>query len=164
MSPKERQREARRRYVIDRQQLPVIALALGVSEASVRRWKAAAREAGDDWDMARAASTVSGESLDALIVTVVEDYVVQHQATIEDLKASELTAIEKAKVLAALADSFNKTIGAAGRISPKISELGVAMDVLKRLGAFVHERFPEHGPAFLEILEPFGQTIAEAYR
>ena len=160
----EKAREARRRYVLDRQQLPTIAIGLGVSTATVRRWKSAAREAGDDWDAARAAATVSGEGFDALIVSVVEDYVIQHQSTIEELKTAELAPAEKAKVLAALADSFNKTVKAAGRMSPKISELGVAMDVLQRLGDFVHEAFPQHGAAFVEILEPFGERIAAEYR
>lgn len=160
----EKAREARRRYVLDRQQLPTIAIGIGVSVPTVRRWKAAAREVGDDWDAARAAATVSGEGFDALIISVVEDYVVQHQSTIEELKAAQLAPAEKAKVLAALADSFNKTVKAAGRMSPKISELGVAMDVLQRLGDFVHESFPQHAGAFLEILEPFGERIAAEYR
>ena len=161
----ERQREARRRYVSERQQLPTIAIGLGVSEPTLRRWKAAARLAGDDWDTARAAAIASGESLDALIATLIEDYVIQHQATIDALKeGADIDPINRAKVLASLADSFNKTIKAAGRASPKISELGVAMDVLKRFGEFVARDFPGHAPALLEVLEPFGDVLAEAYR
>lgn len=161
----ERQREARRRYVHERQQLPTIGVGLGVSEATLRRWKAAARLAGDDWDVARAAALAAGDSLDQLIVALIEDYVIQHQATIDALKASEAVGpADRAKILASLADSFNKTIKAAGRASPKISELGVAMDVLRRLGDYIAQHFPEHGPAFVEVLEPFGAAIAEAYR
>lgn len=161
---RDKRREARRRYVFDRQALSVVAIATKVSEASLRRWKADAKAAGDDWDVARSANTVAGEGLERLIVDVVQDYVVVHQATIEDLRADKaLAAAEKAKILAGLADSFNKTVNAAGRVSPKISELGVAMDVLKRLGEFVLRDHPDLAPALLEILEPFGATLGEVY-
>lgn len=156
-------REARKRYVYERQALPTIAIALGVSEASLRRWKRDAGARGDDWDVARSANTIAGEGLDKLVMEVVQDYVTVHQATIEDLRSAEMSAAEKAKVLAGLADSFNKTVNAAGRVSPKISELGVAMDVLKRLGDFVGREFPAAAPALLEIIDPFGQHLAEVY-
>lgn len=161
----DKKREARRKYVYDRQALPAVAVFSGVPEATLRRWKRDAKVSGDDWDAARAANTIAGGGLDALIVEVVQDYVTVHQATIEDLRNDgDLTAAEKAKVLAGLADSFNKTVNAAGRVSPKISELGVAMDVLRRLGEFVAQRRPDLTGPLLEILEPFGQALAEAYQ
>lgn len=158
-------REARRAYVHDRQALPTIAIALGVPERTIRRWKAEAGADGDNWDNARAANTIAGDGLDALIAEVVEDYVVMHRATIDDLKnAKDMPAGERAKILAALADSFTKTVSAAGRISPKISELGVAMDVLKRLAEFASRRRPDLAPGLLELLEPFGVEIAGTYQ
>lgn len=161
---RDKRREARRRYVFDRQALPVVALATKVSEATLRRWKADAKASGDDWDVARSANAVAGEGLERLIVDVVQDYVVVHQATIEDLRASrDISAMDKAKILAGLADSFNKTVNAAGRVSPKISELGVAMDVLKRFAEFVTREHPAVAPALLEVLEPFGQRLGEVY-
>lgn len=161
----DKKREARKRYVFDRQALPVVALAIGASEATVGRWKREARDAGDNWDTARSAQTIAGEGLQALVMTVVEDYVVQHQATIEMLRTdAELSPGEKAKVLASLADAFQKTVASAGRLTPKVSELGVAMDVLRRLAEYVRERHPRHAPALLEILEPFGNLISEVYQ
>lgn len=160
----DKKREVRRRYVFDRQALPTISIAVDVSEHTLRRWKRDASSRGDDWDVARGANTIAGEGLDRLIIEVVQDYVTVHQATIEDLRSEpDMKAADKAKILAALADSFNKTISAAGRISPKISELGVAMDVLKRLADFISSQHPAHAPALLEIIEPFGQTLAEVY-
>jgi hypothetical protein len=156
--------EARRRYVHDRQALPTVAIALDVPEGTLRRWKRDAGLAGDDWDMARSASLIAGDGLEHLVGSVVQDYVIVHQATIEELKAAgDIAPLEKAKILASLADSFNKTVGAAGRVSPKISELGVAMDVLKRLGEFVAREHPSAVPALLEVLEPFGRTLGEVY-
>lgn len=160
----ERRRDARRAFVHDRLAVPTIAITLGISEATLRRWKREARIGGDDWDTARAAATVSGGGLEQLVTQVVEEYVIAHQATLEALKTNtEISPVEKAKVLAGLADAFNKTVSSAGRLSPKISELGVAMDVLKRLGDFITQRYPQHAPALLEVIEPFGDTLAEAY-
>jgi hypothetical protein len=157
-------RAARQRYVHERQTLPLIALALTVPERTIRRWKAEAGERGDNWDAARASSTIAGEGLEAVVASVIQDYVALHQATIEDLKTAEgLAPIEKAKILAALADSFNKTVSAAGRVSPKISELGVAMDVLRRLADFVSRNHPDVAPALLEVLEPFGEQLGGVY-
>lgn len=157
-------RAARQRYVHERQALPVIALALGVPERTLRRWKTEAVEQGDNWDAARASSTIAGEGLEAVVAAVIQDYVILHQATIEDLKQAEgILPIERAKILASLADSFNKTVSAAGRVSPKISELGVAMDVLRRLADFVSRHHPDVAPALLEVLAPFGEQLGGVY-
>ncbi|HEY9212074.1 MAG TPA: DUF1804 family protein [Ancylobacter sp.] len=160
-----KKRDVRRKYVIERQSLGTLALLVGVPETTLRRWKREAKEQGDDWDIARSASTVSGEGLDTLIAEVVEDYVIQHKATIDALKDDhKLGAGEKAKILASLADSFNKTIGAAGRLSPQISQLGVAMDVLRRLGDYIARHHPANVALFIEVLEPFGETLPDAYK
>lgn len=160
----DKKRDARRHYVFDRQAMPTIALLVGVSEATLRRWKRDATERGDDWGIARSANMIAGGGFDRLVTDVVQDYVTMHQATIEDLRnAVDLKPIDKAKILAALADSFNKTVNAAGRVSPKISELGVAMDVLKRLADFVSRQYPAAAPHLLEVIEPFGQHLSEVY-
>lgn len=159
----DKKREVRKAYVFARQSAPMIAATLGVSEGTIRRWKREAREAGDDWDRARAANTLAGEGLDALVAQVVEDFVVLYQATIDDVKEEEgLKAEDRVKLLASLADAFNKTLASAGKASPKLSALGIANDVLRRLGEFVARRYPQHGAAILEILEPFAAELAEA--
>lgn len=158
-------REARRKYVIERQPLSMVALMVKVPESTLRRWKRAAKDAGDDWDTARAAAMVSGDGLDAAMSKLIEDYVVQHQSAIDCLnEEKDLSAAGKAKVLASLADSFNKTINSAGRVSPQISQLGVAMDVLRRLGDFIAANHPHEVDTFLAVLEPFGETLPEAYK
>lgn len=156
-------RDARAKYIYERFTLPQIALAIGASEPTVRRWKAEARADGDDWDQARVASSMSGQGLERIVAQVVQDYVIQHQATIEQLKEAEIAPADKAKILSALADSFNKTVSAAGRLTPKISELGVAMDVLDRLAKYVAARRPEGADALLAVLEPFGAELGRIY-
>lgn len=157
-------REARKKYIYERQALPTIALAIGCAEATLRRWKREAASSGDDWDQARAANSFASGGLDNLIIEVVQDYVTMHQATIEDLRNNPgIDAMDKARVLASLADAFTKTVNAAGRISPKISELGVAMDVLKRLVEFTTREYPQIAPSLLEVIEPFGSHLGEVY-
>ncbi|PZU89082.1 MAG: hypothetical protein DI527_16240 [Chelatococcus sp.] len=157
-------REARKLYAFKRQSLPTIAMTLTVSEATLRRWKADAKARGDDWDVARAANMVAGEGLEAVVATVIEDFVVLYQATIEAVKGDpDIAATDRVKAMASLADAFHKTIAASGRVSPKISELGVAMDVLKRLADFTRQHHPDRAGLLLEVLEPFGLHLSEVY-
>jgi len=160
----DKKRDARRRYVRERQGLPMIALATGIPERTIARWKAEAKADGDDWEASRAANTISGDGLDAVLIEVIEDYIVQHRAAIEDLKTEKgLSAIDRAKTIASLSDSFTKMISASGKVSPKISELGIAMDVLTRLGDFIGRTRPDLAPALLEVLEPFGEALSQSY-
>lgn len=160
----DKKREARKAYVFQRQSMPTISLTLGVSVATLGRWKKDAKSRGDDWDVARSAHMIAGDGLEAVVAAVVEDFVVLFQASIEQLKNDDqMPADHRVKHMAALSDAFNKMVAAAGRVSPKISELGVANDVIKRLAEFIRAHYPQHAAAFLEILEPFGDAIVEAY-
>lgn len=157
-------REARKLFVFQRQSVPTIAITLTVSEATIRRWKAEAKAKGDDWDVGRAANTLAGEGMEVLVSTVIEDFVILYQATIEAVKGDiNIAPADRVKLMASLADAFHKTISAAGRVSPKISELGVAMDVLKRLADFTRQHHPDRAGLLLEILEPFGTHLSEVY-
>ena len=156
--------QARALYVFDRYDLTKVSERLGVSIGTVRRWKLQAAAEGDDWDRSRTAASLASTGTDNMVALLVEDYVQLHLAVIEDLKADKtIKPIDKADALAGLADAFNKTINSAGRASPKISELAVAQDVIKRLGDHVAANFPQHGEAFIEILEPFGKEVLAAY-
>lgn len=162
--PKEKRLQARSLYVHSRYALSVIAVKLDMSSATVNRWKAAAREGGDDWDIARSADMMAGEGFEKMVSDAVENFTIMFQATMDDIKdTKDLKPGDKAKMMASLADSFNKMINAAGRAAPSLSKLGITTDILQRLAEFVREGFPEHQEAFLEILEPFGIEISKAY-
>ncbi|WP_171182159.1 DUF1804 family protein, partial [Ruegeria sp. HKCCD8929] len=119
---------------------------------------------GDDWDIARAAATMKGEGQEAMTSAVIEDFTVMFQVTMEQVKeASDIQPADKVKLMASLSDSFNKMILAAGRAAPKLNELGIATDVLKRFAEFIMNEFPQHSAAFQEVLEPFGVEISKAY-
>ena len=156
-------KQARERYIFKRQSMPTISLALAVRASTIRRWKRDALSHMDDWDIARSAHMIAGQGLEAVVAATVEDFVILSQATIEDIKASGADSETKVKQLAALADAITKTVSAASRLAPKLSELGIAQDVLKRLSEFVSSEYPQHADAFLEILEPFGVELVKAY-
>ena len=156
-------KKAREYYIFKRQAMPTIAQALGVPVTTIRRWKRAALKHSDDWDVARSGHLVAGQGLEAIVAATIEDFIILTQATIEDIKKAEGQPDVRVKQLVALADAMTKAVAAAGRLTPRISELGVAQDVLKRLAEFVSGEYPQHAEAFLEILEPFGAEIAKVY-
>ena len=159
----DQKKKARERYVFKRQSLPTIALALGIPLATIRRWKREALGHSDNWDVAKSGNLVAGQGLESVVASTIEDFVMLTQATIEDIKVAKGQPDVRVKQLVALADAMTKAVSAAGRLTPKISELGVAQDVLERLSKFVAGNHPQHADAFLEILEPFAEEIAAAY-
>lgn len=156
-------RKARSDYIYRRMTVATIAMTLNVSQATIGRWRKAARENGDDWDMARAASVIAGEGLDTVVSSVVEDFVLMAQALLEEVKGEKLPLEQKIKHMVALGDAMVKVTASAGKLAPKISELGVAQSVVQHLIAFVQEQFPQHISVVQEILVPFGDRIASAF-
>jgi uncharacterized protein YjcR len=159
----ETRRKARSEYVYRRFTMATIAAAYGVSAASVGRWKKAAAAEGDDWDKARTAHVIAGEGVEAVVSTVVEDFMIQAQSILDEIKNGDHTVKEKVDMLVSLSDAMTKMAASAKRFAPKVSELGVAQDVMGKLLAFVKDEFPHHAEAILEIIEPFAERLAEIY-
>lgn len=162
--PKEKRRQLRGLYVYQRLPMETACKQAGVPMGTGKRWKLEAlTEDSDDWDSARAAVAMGDESFAALSKQLLEDYLVQHQATIDLLrKDDKMTARERAETLASMSDSFNKTMNAFRRLSPEINRQAVALDTLKALATFTQQKFPQHVPVLLELLEPFGTELAKA--
>lgn len=159
----DKRRKARSDYVHRRMMQSTIAAAHGVSEATVGRWKKAAKDAGDDWDKARTAHVIAGEGVEVVVSSVVEDFMIQAQAILDEIKAGTHTTREKVDMLVSLSDAMTKMAASAKRFAPRVSELGVAQDVMAKLLDFVRETFPQHAGTILEIIEPFGERLAEIY-
>lgn len=156
-------RKARSDYVFRRMTQATIAAAYGISESTVGRWKKAASEQGDDWDRARTAHVIAGEGVEVVVSSVVEDFMIQAQSILDEIKSGQHTVQEKVSLLVSLSDAMTKMAASAKRFAPKISELGVAQDVMSKLLDFVRDEFPHHSEAILEIIEPFGERLAEHY-
>lgn len=159
----DQKRKARSDYVHRRMMQSTIAAAYGLSEATVGRWKKAAKEAGDDWDKARTAHVIAGEGVEVVVSSVVEDFMIQAQAILDEIKVGSHTTIEKVNMLVSLSDAMTKMAASAKRFAPKVSEFGVAQDVMAKLLEFVRTSFPQHSAAILEIIEPFSVRLAAIY-
>lgn len=159
----DKRRKARSDYVYRRMAGATIAASLNISQATFGRWKKAAKADGDDWDRARSASIIAGEGIETVVSSVVEDFMIMAQSLLEEIKTGDLTMDQKVKHLVSLADAMTKMTASAGKLAPKISELGVAQDVMRHLMDFVRQYFPQHAAAILEIIEPFGERLTGIY-
>ena len=164
----ELKRQARQRYVVERMALPAIEAAIGVKASTLSQWKRAALSSGDDWEQARKAHLVAGEGLESIMSATAERFVTLASAQMdridEFVRANpDYPPNEIVGMLSSLSDAMTKAVSAAGRLAPRMSQLGVAEDVLRRQSAFIEQRYPQHAEAFVEILAPFGRELAEAY-
>lgn len=157
-------RAVRAAYVFDQLSLEVAAAKLGVPFATVRNWKRAGKELGDDWDKARGAQMIAGGGIEDVVRQTLGVVVQQVQATVEAIQQSpDMPPSVKVDMLASLADAYNKLISASRRLMPETDKLAVATDVVKRLGEFVHTRHPRHIKAYAEVLEAFADELVKVY-
>ncbi|RQV04185.1 DUF1804 family protein [Burkholderia cenocepacia] len=162
--PKSVRDKVRHAYVYDRLSLEVAAMSAGVSHGTARRWKSDAAESGDDWDKAQAANLMADGGVEGVARQMLSGLVRQYQATMTAVETdAEMCSVEKVKLLASLADAYNKTIASSKRILPETNELAVAKGVVLHFAAFVKERFPQHLEAFADVLMPFGDEVARIY-
>ncbi|MFH2504025.1 DUF1804 family protein [Klebsiella indica] len=164
--PQEIRDKLRRVYVFDGLSLELAAIQAGIAYATARRWKSEAIRAGDDWDKIRAARIMAGGSLEETARGMLTAMVTQFQTTMDLLThgaeksgADKLEPAERVKLLASLADAFNKAIASSRKILPETNQLAVAMQVIQLLSEFIKEQHPQHLESFIEILEPFGRVI-----
>ena len=159
----EKRTQLRGLYVYQRLAMETACKQLGVPRSTANRWKQDATDKGDDWDTVRAAVGLGDENFSTLSKKLLEDYLIQHQATMDQLReATDMSARDRADTLASMSDSFNKTMLSFKRLSPELNKQAVQLDVLQRLVSFAQARFPQHLTAMVELLEPFGEELAKA--
>lgn len=158
-----KRQELRRRYVVDRQPLSAAASLSDISYSTARAWKRDAALRGDDWDHARMAEEVGDGGVRALTRVVLEEFIPLFRSTIEAIKGDGISGIEKAEAISRLSDAYGKTVKASGAVDPSIARLAWAMDLLRELAQFTASGFPQHSAALLEIIEPFGEHVAQMY-
>lgn len=161
--PAAKRTELRRAYVSDRQPMRAAAQSAGIGYETARTWKREAAERGDDWDRARQAQAIGEAGVGELTRVVLEEFVPLFRSTIVAIRSDKLDAIDKAEAICRLSDAYAKTVKASGAVDPAIAKLAWAMDVLKLFAQFTAERFPQHSLALLELLEPFGEHLAETF-
>ena len=159
---KEKRTQLRGLYVFQRLPMDAACKKLGVPRGTANRWKQEAAAQGDDWDTGRAAVALGDDNFKTLSTRLLEDYLVQHQATMDLLRDTEgMSAMARAETLASMSDSFNKTMAAFKRLNPELDRQAVQLDVLQRFASFAQQQFPQHLSALVEMLEPFGAELAK---
>ena len=158
----EKRTQLRGLFVYQRLPMETACKKVGIPKSTANRWKQEAKEHGDDWDNARAAVALGDESFRQLSVKLLEDYLIQHQATMDMLKeAKDMGPRDRAETLASMSDSFNKTMSSFKRLNPELNRQAVQLDILQRFAAFAQQRYPQHLAALVEMLEPFGEELAK---
>lgn len=135
----------------------------GVSYETARDWKRRAKAAGDDWDTARAAYRVSEQGIDDLNRTMVEDFTRQVITTMRELNETNLSAADKASLLAQVADANSKFAKAFARINPAYSGLAVALDTLRTCADHLRTADPAALRALQPHLEDIGAVLGQRY-
>lgn len=145
--------------------LPLEAAAdkVGVPYGTARNWYREAKSSGDDWDKFRAASLiVAGGGIEQALGRIIAAGLMRCEALLERVALLDDPA-EAVKAMATLGDTVAKLRAAGKSMMPEADKLAVAMDVVKRLDAFIRENFPQHAGSFGELLSPFGQELTRAY-
>ena len=160
--PQEKRTQLRGLYVFQRMSMDAACAKADVARGTANRWKRESADAGDDWDTVRAAVALGDDNFASLSKKLLEDYLVQHQATMDLLRTdSKMGPRERAETLASMSDSFNKTMASFKRLSPELNRQSVQLDVLQRFVTFAQMRFPQHLQSLVEMLEPFGEELAK---
>ncbi|MBF0192278.1 MAG: DUF1804 family protein [Magnetococcales bacterium] len=134
----------------------------GVSEATARGWKQRVADTPEDWDKLRAARTLATGG-HGVVQQILGDFLELHGEAIREVKGATLAADERVALLASLTDSLSKTMSALGKAAPRLSELGIALEVLTSLADFARNHHPKAAQPILEILEPFGAELVKRY-
>lgn len=151
-------------YVYDQLPLTTCAQKHKVSKATAQNWKNKAKLAGDDWDKERDAVAVSAQGFEEATSTMFRQYIKQHQATMALLEDDVISdPMERIKALSTLSDSYAKQLATHRKYAPEISELAVALDVIKFLSDYLEQNNRDLLGEFLAILEPFGQELGTRY-
>lgn len=87
------------------------------------------------------------------------DYMASHQEAVATIKDEVTDPRQRAEALSKLSLAMDRTFRALDRGTPEHTPLAIAQMVLERQSDFIKQNFPDHLPAFLEILKPFGQAL-----
>ena len=139
--------------------LEIAAAKAGIGTATARRWKADAKESGDDWDKFQAASLmVAGGGLEQAMRRVAAAVIMRVEATLEKLQSdTDLDPLEAAKALGGLADSMAKAQASMRRLMPEADALAIETGAVKSFVELQIRLHPGTGEAALAALEVFSR-------
>lgn len=161
--PKDKINKVRKSYIFDNLPLDKCAVLHGISYPTVQRWKKEARANGDDWDKVKSAQALAGGEIEEVARTLLTDLIIIFKNTTDSVKSDEIDSVTKVKLLASLADSYNKSVSANKKLMPVTDKLAVAMTVMEMLGRYIQDTKPEAMAVFVEILVPFGELLSKEF-
>jgi len=151
-------------YVFEKSSMAQAAAAHDVPLSTARKWKTADRDNGDNWDKARAASSMTKGGAATVAQMVLSDFLTMYQETTEAImEDADIAPLKKADALSRLADAFSKTMAAVAKAAPDLGHYAVATELLQDMALFIKTEFPGHAEAFAEILQPFAARVSEKY-
>ncbi|MEK0158305.1 DUF1804 family protein [Pseudoalteromonas piscicida] len=150
----------RHSYVNELLALSVAAVKHSVADGTARRWKAEAKASGDDWDLARTAARKAVGPAGEFTQDFIEEFTIQTSETFSLLRDPEtaMTPAERVKVLTQLSDMYSKVMKLSGG-NKTIERRTVAVEVIKKLTAFVSKHHPDFSPQLVVILTAFGPQL-----
>ncbi len=156
--PKETQVALRAAY-IGGLGLEIAAAKFGVGTATARRWKADAKETGDDWDKFQSASLmVAGGGLEQAMRRVAAAVLMRVEATLEQLQnATDIDPLEAAKALGGMADSMAKAQASMRRLMPESDQLAIETGAVKAFIELQIRLHPGTGEAALAALQAYSR-------
>ncbi|MDR1889428.1 MAG: DUF1804 family protein [Zoogloeaceae bacterium] len=132
----------------------------GVSEHTVRQWKYKARDAGDDWDKARAAQYLAGGSLDDVLRQQIAATLQATAVTLDLVQADgELPPADKARILASLIDGNSKCVAMHEKLMNRKMNKAELIAALKGFTDFCIETKPALAGEMVSLLEGFGARL-----
>ncbi|MBS3796704.1 DUF1804 family protein [Pseudoalteromonas sp. BDTF-M6] len=150
----------RHSYVTELLALSVAAIKHSVADGTARRWKMEAKAAGDDWDLARAASRRTEGEAGEFTADFIEEFTIQVNETFNLLKENGegLPLPERTKILSSLTDMMSKVMKVSGG-NKRLEKRTIATEVIKKLAQFVSRKHPEFTEPLVEILQSFGPVL-----
>ena len=131
---------------------------------TARNWKRQAAEAGDDWDLERAALRLSKSGVEEMVNQVLHRLCQQFVTTLDALEKDPAIKPEvRSRILLELNDGYAKAMAATARGSPNHNRLSVALQVVKFLTDTLARRFPKIWPAFVDATQQLGPDIAREF-
>jgi len=155
------QRElARRLYVEEGLHDQLIGERMGLSEASIARYRADDKKGGISWSDLRLAKIVGRGQTDENFRLAVLALSTSTLKTIESVEAStELDVAKKADLLRSLADSFAKTVSSTRKYQPEVAIEVIVSELLGIVAAELTGRDPHAAQVFLDSLEAIKSEV-----
>lgn len=154
----ETKRNVRDMYVDKLLPLKVISTNVGIAEATLRRWRLAAKDAGDCWDAARTAARSTGVAGE-FTMDLLERFATTIEETLALIDTTEMSLDARIKAQSSVADQAAKINRLAGGGNAKVAKRKVALTVIQKLTQHIQHSHSDIAVEFTKALQTFAPII-----